>query len=125
MALSVEDIRERRRQRLTDEVGAVTKPWNDQLKVALIYPNQYYHAMSNLGFQAVYHSIETRHDCYCERFFLPDSDELDHYQTNPLLSFESQRFLRDFDVVLFSLSFENDISQPAASRSDDTDSTVA
>nr|WP_320048492.1 radical SAM protein [uncultured Desulfuromonas sp.] len=108
MALSVEDIRERRRQRLADEVGAVTKPWNDQLKVALIYPNQYYHAMSNLGFQAVYHSIQSRDDCCCERFFLPDSDELIHYQSTPLLSFESQRFLSDFDLVMFSLSFEND-----------------
>nr|WP_320115373.1 radical SAM protein [uncultured Desulfuromonas sp.] len=108
MALSAEDIRDRRRQRLADEVGAVSKTWNDQLKVALIYPNQYYHAMSNLGFQAVYHGIQQRDDCWCERFFLPERDEMAFYEKNPLLSFESQSDLRDFDVVMFSLSFEND-----------------
>ncbi|EAT14870.1 radical SAM protein [Desulfuromonas acetoxidans] len=108
MALSAEDIRDRRCQRLADEVGAVTKPWHDQTKVALIYPNTYYHAMSNLGFQAVYHGIQQRDDCWCERFFLPDRDEVDFYHNNHLLSLESQLPLRDFDVVMFSLSFEND-----------------
>lgn len=108
MALSAEDIRTRRQQRLTDEVGGVSKPWQDQLKIALIYPNHYYHAMSNLGFQAVYHSIQQREDCLCERFFVPDRDELDYFSRSPLLSFETQHALQDFDVVLFSLSFEND-----------------
>jgi len=108
MALSADDIRDRHRQRRTDEVGAVIKPWHDQLKVALIYPNTYYHAMSNLGFQAVYHGIVQRDDCLCERFFLPDRDEVDFYHNNQLLSFESQLPLCDFDVAMFSLSFEND-----------------
>ena len=110
MALSVEEMRRRRQQRLDDETGCSPHPWRDQLKVALVYPNHYYHAMSNLGFQAVYQAINSAQGCLCERFFLPEHDELDSYRHNrlPLLSFETQHALDDFDVVAYSLSFEND-----------------
>lgn len=103
-------LQAKRQQRLADEVGCAPKPWRDQLRVALVYPNHYYHAMSNLGFQAVYQLIQNREDCLCERFFYPDSDELSEYRSTaqPLLSLESGRSLDAFDIIAFSVSFEND-----------------
>ncbi len=80
------------------------------MTVALVYPNTYHHAMSNLGFLTVYHLLNSREDCLCERFFLPDAEDLaEHRATGyPLFSLESGRFLEDFDLVAFSISFEND-----------------
>ncbi len=67
--------------------------------------------MSNLGFQTVYHLINSRDDCLCERlFFLPDKEDLEaaHKMNTPLLSIESERKLHDFDLIALSVSFEND-----------------
>lgn len=103
-------LREKRQQRLADETGCEPKPWGGRLSVALVYPNTYYHAMSNLGFQAVYQLIQQRDDCLCERFFLPDAEDLERYHkiNTPLVSLETGRTIDSFDVVAFSLSFEND-----------------
>ncbi|OQY25380.1 MAG: hypothetical protein B6I37_01090 [Desulfobacteraceae bacterium 4572_35.2] len=103
-------LREKRQQRLADEIGCQPKPWGGRLTVALVYPNTYYHAMSNLGFQAVYQLIQQRDDCLCERFFLPDSEDLErHHKINtPIVSLETGRTVDSFDVIAFSLSFEND-----------------
>ena len=80
------------------------------LTVCLAYPNLYRTGMSNLGFQAVYALINRHPACLCERVFLPDSgDEAVHIASpGSLFSLESQRPLVDFDMVAFSLSFEND-----------------
>lgn len=103
-------LREKRQQRLADEIGCQPKPWGGRLTVALVYPNTYYHAMSNLGFQAVYQLIQQRDDCLCERFFLPDAEDLErHHKINtPVVSLETGRTVDSFDVIAFSLSFEND-----------------
>jgi radical SAM superfamily enzyme YgiQ (UPF0313 family) len=60
--------------------------------------------MSNLGFQTVYHLLNLRDDCLCERFFLPDRD----VASASLCSIESGRQLGEFDLLAFSISFEND-----------------
>ncbi len=98
------------RQRLGAETGLVANPWGGRLAVALVYPNSYHQGMSNLGMQAVYQLINSRDDCLCERFFLPDPDDLaEHRRTGfPLVSLETRRPLADFDLVAFSISFEND-----------------
>lgn len=103
-------LREKRQQRLADEVGCQPKSWGGRLSVALVYPNTYYHAMSNLGFHAVYQLIQQRDDCLCERFFLPDPDDLErqHKINTPLVSLETGRTIDSFDLIAFSLSFEND-----------------
>ena len=66
--------------------------------------------MSNLGFQSVYSLLNNRPDTLCERFFLPDAEDLaEHRKTGyPLFSLESGHYLTDFDVIAFSISFEND-----------------
>jgi radical SAM superfamily enzyme YgiQ (UPF0313 family) len=101
---------EKYRQRLEQETGAVANPWGGRLTVALVYPNTYHQGMSNLGLQTVYQMLNDRDDTLCERFFLPDPEDLDEHRRTgfPLVSVESQRPLADFDMVAFSLSFEND-----------------
>ena len=98
------------RRRLAAEKGGTIHPWGGRLSVALIYPNRYSHAMSNLGFLTVHHLLNSREDTLCERFFLPDPEDIsEHEKTGyPLVSLESGRPLADFDLIAVSLSFEND-----------------
>jgi radical SAM family uncharacterized protein len=98
------------RKRLTQERGAITKDWGGKTTVALIYPNYYQVGMSNLGFQAVYGFLNDHPAMVAERVFLPDDDELRLYKktSHSLLSHESQTPLLRFDLLAFSLSFEND-----------------
>jgi radical SAM superfamily enzyme YgiQ (UPF0313 family) len=98
------------RRRLAAEKGGVIHPWGGRLTVALIYPNRYSHAMSNLGYLTVHHLLNAREDTLCERFFLPDPEDIVEHQKSgyPLFSLESGRPLADFDLIAVSLSFEND-----------------
>lgn len=98
------------RSRLSTETGVIRHPWEGRYRVALVYPNTYHQGMSNLGFLTVYHLLNSRDDCLCERFFLPDKEDLPEHQRSgfPLVSCESQHPLADFDLVAFSISFEND-----------------
>ena len=95
---------------LERERGTVRKPWGGKISICLVYPNIYYVGMSNLGFQTVYQRFNAEDDVLCERAFLPDPEDLREYRESqtPLFSLESQTALSDFDLVAFSLSFEND-----------------
>jgi radical SAM superfamily enzyme YgiQ (UPF0313 family) len=69
--------------------------------VALVYPNDYRLGMANLGLHAVYRIVNDLPGALCERVFLPQDG-------GRPVSMESGRALADFDVVAFSLSFEDD-----------------
>ena len=92
------------------EKGTLYKDWKGKLKIALVYPNTYFVGMSNLGFQSVYGILNRFPEVVCERAFLPDLKEqtLLKKHNSPLVSYESQRPLKDFDLLAFSISFEND-----------------
>jgi radical SAM superfamily enzyme YgiQ (UPF0313 family) len=66
--------------------------------------------MSNLGFQCIYRLINSIPEALCERAFLPEPEEQQELRRarHPLFCLESFHPLRDFDMVAFSLSFEND-----------------
>ncbi len=98
------------RARLASERGYIKKDPGGRLSVALIYPNSYHLGMSNLGFQFVYHLFNQRNNVVAERAFLPVGHEMSLYQQSgkPLLSLESQRPVKEFDLIAFSLCFEND-----------------
>lgn len=103
-------IKEKYRAILDREEGKVAGNWGGSLTVCLVYPNRYSTAMGNLGFQTVYSLINGFPDAICERAFLPDDAEEAEYRRSGsrLLSLESQRPLSEFDIVAFSVSFEND-----------------
>jgi radical SAM family uncharacterized protein len=103
-------LKEKAARLLSREEGTVIKPWGGKVAVALVYPNTYYVGMSNLGFQQVYHLLNQRDDTLCERVFLPDREDIEEYRRTdtPIFSLESQRPLMDFDIIAFSIPFEND-----------------
>lgn len=92
----------RLRDLLGREAGPIIKPWGGKIPIALVFPNSYSIGMANLGFQFVYSMFNEEEDVLCERFFWEGQEG-----TVPL-SVESQRPLRDFEIVAFSISFEND-----------------
>jgi radical SAM superfamily enzyme YgiQ (UPF0313 family) len=92
------------------EVYVEDLPLSGSFRAALVYPNLYFVGMSNLGFQSVHRMLNRLPDVVCERAFLPeDADKAELERTGrPLTSFETDTPLRDFDAVMFSVSFEND-----------------
>jgi radical SAM family uncharacterized protein len=87
------------------ERGVVHKTAGGGLRVALIYPHHYYVGMSNLGFQTVYRLINNIDSAVCERAFLPQQDG---GRIHRVLTVESQTPIQDFDIIAFSISYEND-----------------
>jgi radical SAM family uncharacterized protein len=96
----------RGRFRLLDaETGTIHKEHGGRVSVALIYPNTYHVGMSNLGFQTVYRILNELDGIVCERAFLPDTPPSDK---KALSTLESGKAVAEFDIVAFSVSFEND-----------------
>jgi radical SAM superfamily enzyme YgiQ (UPF0313 family) len=95
---------------LAQEQGAVRKDWGGKVTVALVYPNTYAVGMSNLGFQTIYAHLNRLPDVVCERVFLPDPEDVVelHRTRESVFSLESQRPLRDFQLVGFSVTYEGD-----------------
>jgi len=95
---------------LSKEEGTVYKDPGGKVTVCLVYPNTYHIGMSNLGFQGIYTLLNRSPDIVCERAFLPDQEDMsEHIRTGTeILSLESKRPLNRFDIIAFSVSFEND-----------------
>ena len=101
---------DRSRGILEREVGYIRKPHANRLRVALVFPNTYYVAMSNLGFQTVYGLFNEHDDIVCERAFLPPKQELAAALASKhrIQTVESGTPLGECDVIAFSVSFEWD-----------------
>lgn len=95
---------------LEKEQGTVFKDPGGKINIALVYPNTYHVGMSSLGFQGIYGLLNSMKDVVCERAFLPDDEDIEEYlrTDTELFSMESKRPLNRFDIVAFSVSFEND-----------------
>ena len=87
------------------ESGAVKKQHAGRLTVALVYPNTYPVGMSNLGFLTVYRLLNGFDHVVCERAFLPAGKD---DPSVGIYTVESGKPIGNFDIVAFSLSFEND-----------------
>ena len=98
------------RARIAREVGTVKKDWGGKISVALAYPNSYRTGMSNLGYQVLYHHLNEKNNVVAERIFLPETKEGSFRLESGkgLLSMESLSPLQRFDILAFSLPFEND-----------------
>ncbi|MBS1249469.1 MAG: Ribosomal protein S12 methylthiotransferase RimO [Chloroflexi bacterium] len=92
------------------ELNQVTKNWDEvQTKVALVFPEIYDLAMSNLGIMVLYDLLNKRRDALAERVFLPwvDMEEAMRQAEIPLYSLESKHALAEFDLVGVSLPYES------------------
>ncbi len=81
---------------------AVRKRVKGKFRIALVYPNSYRVAISNLGFRTVYHLLNLDDRVYCERFTSDDER-----------SIETRSKLRDFDLILFCYQYEPDLFEIA------------
>jgi radical SAM superfamily enzyme YgiQ (UPF0313 family) len=87
------------------EIGVIRKTWENRIHVAVVYPSLYYVGMSNLGFQTVYRLFNAQKNVVCERAFLPENKKQSNRQIRTI---ESGTPLGHFDIIAFSVSFEND-----------------
>lgn len=97
-------------RRLQGEIALLKPPAGGDVRVALGYPNTYHVGMSNLGLQLVYGLLNRMPGVSCERFFLPDPDEVEEFDRSGrrLFTLESQRPVSDFDLVAITCAYEND-----------------
>ncbi len=88
------------------ETDAIFKTWRhtqkhkDITSIALIFPNTYAVGMSNLGFQTLYGILNAQPNIVAERFF--------YNEDRNWKSEESGTSLKEFKILLFSVSFEAD-----------------
>ena len=112
------------RIKIKDEIlSSVEKParytgneWNmvvkDETSVdvrfAFCFPDVYEIGMSHLGMKILYHMLNDRDDCYCERVFAPWTDMETKMRENgiPAFSHETHSELSDFDIVGFTIQYE-------------------
>lgn len=73
-----------------------------EINVAVIYPNRYHIAMSNLGYLSIYAQLNKREDVVCHRGVLPEDEN------QPFLALESLKPFLEYDIIGFSVSFEMD-----------------
>ncbi len=102
------DIRKPARY-LGNELGAIHKSWLEaEVRWVLSYPEVYEVGASNLGHIILYNILNAQPRQLCDRAYLPAPDlaaKLRSTQTS-LFALESRRYLRDFDIVGFSLAYE-------------------
>lgn len=93
-----------------EERGTIYKTGPVEVTVALAYPNTYHLGMANLGLHQIYSVINKRDDAVCERVFFPDEEDIDEFASSrtSLFTLETRRPLKEFDVLAFSVSFEQD-----------------
>ncbi len=91
------------------EHGSVKKAWDSvDARVCLAFPDVYDIGMSHLGFKILYRILNDHARTLAERCYTPWVDMQAELRSRglPLVSLESARPLRDFDVIGFSLQFE-------------------
>ena len=91
------------------EVGAVVKSWPEvEATFCLAFPDVYDIGMSHLGFKILYKLLNDDPRTLAERCYAPwvDMERELRARGLPLVSLETARPLRDFDVVGFSMQFE-------------------
>ncbi|MDD5339155.1 MAG: TIGR03960 family B12-binding radical SAM protein [Dehalococcoidales bacterium] len=91
------------------EWNSVVKDWETTpIKIALAYPDTYEIGMSNLAIPILYEILNREADVLAERVYAPwvDMEAAMRENNEQLFSLESQRPLKDFDIIGFSLGYE-------------------
>ena len=91
------------------ELNSVVKDADKvDLRYAFCFPDTYEIGMSHLGMKILYGLVNEREDAWCERVFAPDTDmeELMRKNDVPLYALESGDYIRDFDMIGFTLQYE-------------------
>lgn len=98
---------------LGHEWNSVHKNWDQTaVKMVFAFPDVYEVGMSHLGTRILYDIVNRRDDVLMERVFAPWVDmeaKLKEFGL-PIFSLESQRPLKDFDIIGFTLQYEMSFS---------------
>ncbi len=88
--------------------SVIKDPKSVDIRFAFCFPDSYEVGMSHLGMKILYHLLNERNDCYCERVFAPWTDMEEKMRQNniPLYGLESKDPIKDFDFVGFTLQYE-------------------
>ncbi|GAB4376732.1 MAG: TIGR03960 family B12-binding radical SAM protein [Calditrichia bacterium] len=92
-----------------NEYNVIRKnPGEISLRVALAFPEVYELGMSYVGFDILYHILNSQNDIWAERVYAPwfDAEEILRQKKIPLFSLESRTPLREFDWIGFTLQYE-------------------
>lgn len=92
--------------------SVIKDPKSINIRFAFCFPDTYEIGMSHLGMKILYHLLNERPDCYCERVFAPWTDMEDKMRENniPLYALESKDPVKAFDFVGFTLQYEMSFS---------------
>lgn len=91
------------------EYNSIVKPWDAiPYRLALVFPDIYDLGMSNLGLAILYDLVNRHPDMLAERAYTPWVDMIAAMRREgiPLYSLETRHPLTDFDVIGFSLPYE-------------------
>ncbi|MCL4542255.1 MAG: radical SAM protein [Deltaproteobacteria bacterium] len=87
---------------LKSEQNRLIKHKDSPLNAVIVFPNHYGVAMSNLGFLRAYELINQSGFISCDRAFLQED------MSKGVISLENKKGLLSYDLIFFSLSYEND-----------------
>ena len=91
------------------EIGSVIKDKEKvDVRFAFCFPDTYEIGMSHLGMKILYSQFNEREDIWCERCFAPwvDFEKVLRDNNIPLFTLESRDYVKDFDIVGFTLQYE-------------------
>ena len=94
---------------LGSEVNTIKKDHSKiDLFFALAFPDLYEIGTSHFGLQILYHILNSHPKIAAERVFAPAPDMEEYLRSSRLsiVSLESQKPLREFDIIGFSLLYE-------------------
>ncbi len=83
-------------------------PEDVRVNVAFCFPDTYEIGMSNLGMRILYGVMNRMEGVWCQRVFAPwgDMEEAMRQYHLPLWALESQRPVKEFDLVAFTVGYE-------------------
>ena len=86
----------------------IKDPKDIRVNVAFCFPDTYEIGMSNLGMQILYSVMNEMDGVWCQRVFAPWTDmEAEMRNHNlPLWALESQKPVKDFDMIAFTIGYE-------------------
>jgi len=83
-------------------------PEDYPITAAFCFPDVYEIGTANLGMEIIYNQLNDRNDTMCDRVYSPwlDLDKIMEEKDIPLFGVESQRPIKHFDWLMFTLSYE-------------------
>lgn len=91
---------------INNEINAFHKNASNLYRFCLIFPDVYEIGMSHLGMKILYERLNMIEHIYAERFYMPWADALEKFGNEIFVSLETQRPLKEFDMIGFSLQYE-------------------